>query len=179
MKYILLILLFSAMLVNAVEREEIDYQGKSLAKVLQKYGLKVQDLKPIEANELFLGSFYKVYDTTNTISYVYIGRVNSCRAGGCTINSGNNEATNSEYFDYFMLFDKSKAVKLVKVFNYQATHGQEVTARGWLKQFIGFKGEKELIVNKNIDAISGATISVDAITFDVQEKTVLLQNLAE
>lgn len=68
-------------------------------------------------------------------------------------------------------------VELVKVFNYQATHGQEVSAKGWLKQFIGFDGRKPLTVGKNIDAISGATISAYGITLDVQDKTTLLQEL--
>ncbi|WP_234408600.1 FMN-binding protein [Marinilabilia salmonicolor] len=86
-------------------------------------------------------------------------------------------AGNSEYFDYFILFDAEKSVQVVKVFNYQATHGYEITSRGWLKQFAGHDGSESLQVNKNIDAISGATISVQAITEDVQRQTSLLQRM--
>ena len=66
----------------------------------------------------------------------------------------------------------------VEIFNYQATYGYEITNKRWLKQFIGF-GEDELLeVGKNIDAISGATISVHAITYDIQEKTDFLRQLS-
>ncbi len=58
-----------------------------------------------------------------------------------------------------------------------ATHGQEITARGWLKQFIGYNGSESLKVDKNIDTISGATISVYAITSDIKLITCLLKSL--
>ena len=38
---------------------------------------------------------------------------------------------------YEVITDSKKTVQEVKVFNYQATHGQEVTVKSWLKQFIG------------------------------------------
>jgi Na+-translocating ferredoxin:NAD+ oxidoreductase RnfG subunit len=66
-------------------------------------------------------------------------------------------------------------VKLVRVFNYAATHGQEVAIRKWLDQFSGYDGGKPLRVGKEIDAISGATISVYAIVADVSEKIMLLR----
>lgn len=82
----------------------------------------------------------------------------------------------TEYFDYFILFDSECAIKLTRIYNYAATHGHEVAAKGWLKQFAGYNGTDTLEVGKNIDAISGATISVYSITEDVQLKTILLKN---
>lgn len=60
-----------------------------------------------------------------------------------------------------------------------ATHGHEVSAKGWLKQFIGYNGNESLQVGKNVDAIIGATISVYGITRDIKEKTVLLMNFLQ
>ena len=74
-----------------------------------------------------------------------------------------------EYFDYFIIFDETLVVKKIRVFNYQATHGHEVGGNGWLKQFIGYDGQEKLEYGKNIDSISGATISANAITYNVQE----------
>lgn len=74
-----------------------------------------------------------------------------------------------EYFDYFILFDSNLGVKKIRVYNYQATHGHEVGGKGWLKQFVGYKGDEKLEYGKNIDSISGATISANAITYNVQE----------
>ncbi|NJM14384.1 MAG: hypothetical protein HC896_02520 [Bacteroidales bacterium] len=36
-----------------------------------------------------------------------MGRVNSCRAGGCSAPTNDAPAADSEYFDYFILFDSS------------------------------------------------------------------------
>ncbi len=94
--------------------------------------------------------------------------MNSCRSGGC---SPSNTSHNSfEYFDYLLILDTLYNVKKVKVFNYQATHGQEICSKNWLKQFIDFNGSDNLIVGKNVDAIAGATISTHSITFDIQDK---------
>ncbi|MFC0877581.1 FMN-binding protein [Saccharicrinis sp. FJH2] len=163
----------------------VDFQHKSLQKALQKYEISsVKHLREIALSDslnkthVVSGKFFRIVDDPEaTIRFVYVGRVLSCRAGGCSINGNKNHDGDSEYFDYFMFFDPDKTVRLVKVFNYQATHGQEVTAHGWLKQFAGFDGTDNLDVGKNIDAISGATISVNALTFDVQEKTGILQRM--
>lgn len=104
------------------------------------------------------------------MGFAYVGRVNTCRSGGC---SGDQTTPNlaSEFFDYFILFDTAGKVMQVRVFNYQATHGHGITSRGWLRQFAGYTGNKKLEPGKNIDAISGATISVRSITFDIEEKS--------
>ncbi|MRR24129.1 FMN-binding protein [bacterium] len=120
------------------------------------------------------GKFFKISNTGGEHLVAYIGRVNSCRAGGCSNPSTDVMDTGSEYFDYFILFNPDKRVRLVRVFNYAATHGQEVAVKKWLDQFAGYDAGKPLRVGKEIDAISGATISVYAIVADVQEKMRLL-----
>lgn len=163
---------------------DVDYKHKSLLKALKKVG--ITDMSVIteivlsdsvnEANPIN-GKYFLINDTNvSQYKYVYVGRVNSCRAGGCSATNDIPPDSNSEYFDYYILFDTDKTVQAVKVFNYQATHGQEITAKGWLKQFIGHNGSEPLQVDKNIDAISGATISVHAITIDVEMKTEILIN---
>lgn len=179
----ILILIFSlALSVTSFGRDEIEYQNKRLINKLEKNGISgFSKLHEIDSNSkdrsAQIGKFFEVENDVegSSIKYVFVGRVNSCRAGGCcnTVEvSGNGEL---EYFDYFIFFDSSKTVMLVEVYDYQATHGYEITAKGWLKQFIGFSGKDTLQVNKGIDGISGATISVFAITADVQEKTKLLK----
>ncbi len=116
-----------------------------------------------------LGRYFQI-GADHAKGFAYVGRVNTCRSGGC---SGDQNSSNlaSEFFDYFILFDTSGKVLQVRVFNYQATHGHGISSRGWLRQFSGFTGNKKLEPGKNIDAISGATISVRSITFDVEEKS--------
>nr|WP_321355828.1 FMN-binding protein [uncultured Draconibacterium sp.] len=167
----------------ALAQSEVDFQPKALEKALRKSGIEtlsgIQEMRinkqtPDEIN----GKYFLINENNdNAYRYIYIGRVNSCRAGGCSAGHESPVTLDSEYFDYYILFDKHKTVQVVKVFNYQATHGYEITAKGWLKQFIGFDGSDSLRVDKNIDAISGATISVYAITADVENKTALLKKL--
>ena len=162
----------------------IDYSPKVMYGELRKatddlVELKEMLLAPELSKTLHGGKFFKVTSLSglSTIKFVYVGRVNACRAGGCSVNPELETKEESEYFDYFMFFDAVPTVQLVKVFNYQASHGQEVSSTSWLKQFKNYNGKEELIVGKDIDAISGATISVDAITFDVQLKTNMLREI--
>ncbi len=168
-------------------QDVINYEHKSIFNALRKVTgatspqlVALKLLHSSESEEKIQGKFFKIVETNNVKSryYLYIGRVNSCRAGGCSSSSGQPiENPEYEYFDYFILFDNAATVRLVKVFNYEATHGQEITAPGWLKQFSGYSASKYLKVGKNIDAISGATVSVYAITLDVQDKTRLLREI--
>ncbi|MFO7658728.1 MAG: FMN-binding protein [Bacteroidales bacterium] len=180
---LLFVSLLSACFVFA--QAELDFKHKALVKTLQKEG--ITDMSNIEeiiladsvkTSNRITGKYFLIKE--NNISqyqYIYVGRVNSCRAGVCSFASDIPNKGNSEYFDYFILFGARKIVQKVKVFNYHATHGQEISAKGWLKQFIGHDGSESLEVDKNIDAISGATISVYAITADVEMKTNLLKKL--
>ncbi len=150
-------------------QQGVDYNHKKISKFIKKtYDIEVFDLKEtyVDHDQVFMGKYFLINSETDSQSIVYIGRVNSCRAGGC---SGDNSSPikSYEYFDYIIAFDKDRKIKKIKVFNYQATHGQEITAKSWLKQFIYKEEVDHFAVNKNIDAISGATISVFAITNDV------------
>ena len=180
----LIIVLLGTISIISWGQSDIEYQNKALLSVLQKENIsdfsKIIELSvadSIKQSFRLHGKFFKVNSDVSQIKYIYTGRVNSCRAGGCSISIELPKEEESEYFDYFILFDKDKTVILVKVFNYQATHGQEVTSKGWLKQFIGHDGKESLQVGKNVDAISGATISVYAITLDVEMKTTLLKKI--
>ena len=165
-------------------QSEIKYHNKALLKILQRNEIESFDLlaeiivpDPLKKKHRIEGKFFEIHSNVSQFRFIYAGRVNSCRAGGCSLSVSIPKEGESEYFDYFILFDKEKSVQVVKVFNYQATHGYEITAKGWLKQFMGYNGTKPLQVDKNIDAISGATISVYAITLDIEMKTKLLNEL--
>jgi len=162
----------------------IDFEDKILLKELQKVsgadmpGRKELPIpETLNAHQTVHGKFFELSETANQgiKKYIYVGRVNSCRQGGCS-NSRQAVVTEAtEYFDYFIVFEPNLSVQQVKVYNYQASHGQEITNKGWLKQFQGHNGGRPLTVGKNIDGISGATISVQAVTADIAEKTKLLK----
>lgn len=178
------ILILFVMLVYG--RKPINYEHKKIQKVIVKHwGFEQPELSEIMLTDSIIekhriqGKFYNVSNKNYTSNnhYIYIGRVNSCRADGCSISMNPSENFETEYFDYVILFDSAYTVEKVMIFNYAATHGHEVSAKGWLKQFNGYNGSDTLEVGKNVDAISGATISVYGITLDVQMKTEILKGL--
>lgn len=181
----LLIVIFLFLNSALFGQVSLDDLPKPVARVV-KNSYKKQEVTVQKINSArhdFQGdSFYAIYtgNSTDPAGYLHFGSVNTCRTGGC---SGPGEPAkgdfSSEYFDYLIIYDTGLSVETVQVFNYQASYGHEIAARGWLNQFSGFKGEISLEPGKNIDVISGATVSVHAITEDVEWKTKLLQQMIQ
>lgn len=113
------------------------------------------------------GCWYKLIFTEEKVGQLYIGRVNSCKSGGCEINTMGLD-TSFEYFDYMLFTDDKGVILWVKIFNYQATQGHEVMSRGWLNQFKGMSSKQKIEMDRDVESISGATVSANAITVDIQ-----------
>ncbi len=163
---------------------DVDYTNKSLVKKLEKEGIDMQQLQElhlqdsgVSTSELDSKFFVTGSTDVSQLHYIFVGRVNSCRTGGCSVAGNTGTNMSSEYFDYLILFDNRARINLVHVFNYRATHGYEICSRGWLRQFSGYNGSGQLEVGKTIDGISGATKSVHAITSDVRRRTNQLQEI--
>jgi len=73
---------------------------------------------------------------------------------------------------YLVIFDKSGSIKNVSVVKYREAYGGQISNTLWLNQFTGKALEME-ITQDNIDGISGATISVNAITKGVKKLLLL------
>lgn len=157
-------------------RDAIEVPVKKINKTIERLwkdkALQLEEIY-LDSNSLLAsGLLFEVKDQLTTLGFVYIGRVNSCRSGGCNIES---EKLEFEYFDYFFVADSFGEIMKVKVFNYKATHGHEIMSSGWLRQFIGYNGQENLIYGKDIQAISGATISAVAINAHIQNEVKNLQ----
>lgn len=180
MKLILSFLLF--VIFGDATFTEVNINRKRLNKEIEtrfqltSYDLKKMELSLADPSDTENGIFWYIESKNETVGFVYTGRVFSCSKNGCTVGQSSMTGENAEFFDYFILFNKTKSVTSVVVYNYEASHGQEITAKGWLKQFVGFNGSRNLVVGKNIDSISGATTSVNVITADITQKMALLKN---
>lgn len=179
-KSVILLAIFIISIVNCLAQNKINFKPKQLMKEIKnQYKCDKPTLVELENNsDLVLDTinekFFKITNSTQ-IGYVYVGRVKTCRAGICASTNKFKSNNSYEFFDYFILFDTLARILSVNIFNYEATHGQEISIKSWLKQFVGYDGSNELNVGKNIDAISGATISVHSITDDVSSKTKVLK----
>ena len=79
-------------------------------------------------------------------------------------------------FDYLVLFDGDVRVLLAKVLAYREEYGGEIGSHRWLSQFEGLSGTDRVSTDTNIDAISGATISVRSMTRSMDK---LLQTIGQ
>lgn len=152
-----------------------------IEKTIRKH--KISDdfelVKEVDISQsLYQSEIFKIQSDSCVDGYVYVSRINSCRAGGCSVNSS-TDSDGFEYFDYFLITDKDAKVIYVKVYNYQATHGHQIMSRGWLKQFVGYDGSENLVYGQDIQAISGATISAKGITIDISRAEKLLSEIVD
>ncbi len=74
---------------------------------------------------------------------------------------------------FLTVFDQSGEIISVRIIKYRESIGGEVESTYWLEQFVGKKTDNEFKVGQEIDAISGATISVHAITNGVKKLTLI------
>lgn len=116
--------------------------------------------------------FYSIHKDNRKLGYGYIARVATCMPAKCPqMRTGSK----TEYFDYFMLLSPRGKVKTVNILSYHATRGHEIRNKRWLRQFVDFAGAHELIYGKDIQALSGATISATSMTNDVERVVQQLQ----
>jgi len=70
----------------------------------------------------------------------------------------------TDEFDYLILIDVNLIIKKTKILIYREDYGGEIGSKRWLKQFIGKSNTDTLQYEKDIIAISGATISANSMT---------------
>lgn len=110
-------------------------------------------------------NLFKVMNSTTIIGYFYVGKAPS----------------KTDQFDYMVVFDKDLNVVKTKVLVYREDYGNEIGSKRWLKQFIGKTSSDSLKYGQDIDAISGATISANSMTFAMSSllKTVAILKTEE
>lgn len=81
-----------------------------------------------------------------------------------------------ESFEYLVIYNSQFTVRSIDLILYSSNYGMEIGSRKWLKQYSGYSGG-ELKYGKDIQAISGATISATSLTKDIRILTELLKNL--
>lgn len=111
---------------------------------------KIKETLPISISDT---NFFKIKKEDNLLGYYYFGQAYG----------------KADYFDFIVIFDKDLIVSKVKILVYREDHGGEVSSKRWLKQFTGKTKENNLKYQKDIAAISGATISAKSMTNEVNK----------
>jgi len=81
-----------------------------------------------------------------------------------------------DYFDYSVIFSKDLIVRKVIVTVYRSTHGAAICQKNWLSQFEGYQG-RALELGRDIDAVSGGTLSATSLVGDIHRTYLLLSSL--
>ena len=82
-------------------------------------------------------------------------------------------------FIYLIIFNPDGIIEKVSVLMYRENYGGEIASKRFLKQFKGKSNGLNMVYNKDIDGISGATISVQAITRAVRTDSKIFSELIE
>ena len=74
---------------------------------------------------------------------------------------------------FLLILNNEGTILASKVIKYREAYGGEVGNKNWLAQFTNFTDTSQITVGKNIDGISGATISVNSLSKGIQKIAVL------
>ena len=108
-------------------------------------------------------NFFEIKSEDKLLGYAYVSKAPSKTA----------------QFDYLVLVDPELVIVKANVLIYREEYGGEIGSKRWLSQFIGKTKEDEFRYGDNIDAISGATISVRSMTNAMNDLMGSLKTLNE
>ena len=74
---------------------------------------------------------------------------------------------------FLVILNNEGNILASEIIKYREAYGSEVGNKNWLAQFTCFNDTTDFKVGKNIDGISGATISVNSLTKGIQKIAVL------
>ena len=74
---------------------------------------------------------------------------------------------------FLVILNNEGSILATEVIKYREAYGGEVGNKNWLAQFTHFSDTSDFKLGKNIDGISGATISVNSLTKGIQKIAIL------
>ncbi len=80
---------------------------------------------------------------------------------------------------FLVIMDLGGKITAARVIKYRESYGGGVAKLSWLEQFIGKDDQSSYEIGRDVDAISGATISVNALTRGIKKITCLFDFIQE
>ncbi len=164
-----------ASLLTKKNRSKVEKIARKSFKV---EAVEISGFEKAVASKNLKGNLFTIKNKDSVLGHLVLRRVHGCKIGGCEANADNSamavyfsdfDESNYETFDYLMILNAEKEIIKVQVIDYPGEHGYEVSSKRWLRQFQGYTGNQSLDYGKNVDAISGATISGNSITSDIKK----------
>lgn len=156
-----------------------EHLQKKINRILKKqFKGEIVNMQPIDLDQMDLNTDITAItnDQNNLLGYGIIHLNNGCKLGGCMELESYDPNESYETFYCMTIYSPGLEIEVVHVLEYGSRYGYEITAASWLKQFKGKKGGT-LKLNKDIDAISGATISAHAVVRMINDQQALIRSL--
>lgn len=163
MAVIIFLLLAIAPGSNAQIRITKKYEKKANKSIVEVFGDSLSHDREIESIDDDYHACYEIYSGDSVVG----SKVFATAKG------------RYDYFDYLLLLDSEHSVKAIKILRYRSDHGYQIASGKWLESFYGYDGESRLEPGKDIDAISGATISASSLCNDLYLTINMLRMLQE
>jgi hypothetical protein len=120
------------------------------------------EFEPIYNSTNFLES-YKIKHNQDSHGLLFLKEVKSCNLNGCVAKEILNDNIGAEYFDISVITDETLQIKSIRVLDYFSDYGYEISSRRYLAKFKGKNLCDISVEHPQVDGISGATISYDAL----------------
>ena len=154
MKSILLIITLSLVSFPTGDIDWLNSNGRkkleqSISKIWKDKIIKKEEIKIPLATQKLIGSkikdqsVFKIIVDQKTEGYLFL----------------DSKRSKFDVFDYMVLLNNDLTIKKVKILVYREDYGGEICSPTFLKQFRGKSHESEIKLGKDIQGISGATIS--------------------
>lgn len=169
-KHIILFFLLPLIIFGGSIKDSAEEKIKSVTKcdevIFEKFQIDKKLRAKIErkTGQRFFGDFvykWKVYKSDTLSNVVFLDNVL-----GKTLP-----------ISFMVVFDLSGNVVMSDVVKYRESHGGQVQEDNWHTQFVGRNDSSGFVVGKDIDGISGATISSNSVSKGIKKLCLLFAEI--
>jgi hypothetical protein len=150
------LLFFSSLFVQANQPKVTKKFNKELVKYFNSENIKINEIIELSNNK---DIFFKIFDDDKELGLVVL-----------TSAIGRHDK-----FDYMIIYNQNKEIKLIKILVYRSDYGSEITGKRWLSQFYS-KQKDSIKYGSDIQAISGATFSAISLTKNINRINRIVRN---
>jgi len=151
-------------MLNKVERE-----------VFRVFEEKEIELEHVDSQFPNLQIFKINYENGDPMGFAVLTLAQGCMVNGCIVE---RDKLNGEFeeFTFLTIYNLSGVIEHIRILDYNSEYGYEIASVAWLRQFFHKPGVK-FTLGDNIDAISGATVTVKSLISTVNTQQIILDSL--
>jgi Na+-translocating ferredoxin:NAD+ oxidoreductase RnfG subunit len=145
-----------------------DALGNDVTIDVEKFILPTEIKKEIEysAQQRFFGDFVYFYKITSEKKDTTIGFLDNVYGKAMPIT-------------FFVLMKTDGSIISTNIIKYREQYGGAVSNKSWNDQFTGKNGTSDFTIGESVNSISGATISVNAVTKGIKKIILLYEAIKD